>query len=90
MSTLHGGKAEFFDALESRDLRDFVIEAQRRFGRRTLHNHASGLRTFFKFWMRRGRLKRVVNLLVFYVAYFSFVRKAARTRPKASTVHSSG
>jgi site-specific recombinase XerD len=35
-----------------------VIEAQRHFGRRTLHTHASGLRTFFKFWMRRGRLKR--------------------------------
>jgi integrase/recombinase XerC len=46
------------DALGSRELRDFVIEAQRRFDRRTLHNHASGLRTFFKFWMRHGRLKR--------------------------------
>src|SRR6185369_7923699 len=23
-----------------------------------LHNHASGLRTFFKFWIQRGRLKR--------------------------------
>ena len=39
-------------------MRDFVIEAQRRFDRRTLHNHASGLRTFFKFWMRQGRLRR--------------------------------
>jgi integrase/recombinase XerC len=47
-----------FDALETRHLRDFVIEGQRRFDRRTLHNHASGLRTFFKFWMVRGRLKR--------------------------------
>jgi integrase/recombinase XerC len=47
-----------FDALESRDMRDFVIEAQRRFDRRTLHNHASGLRSFFRFWMQRGRLKR--------------------------------
>lgn len=47
-----------FDALTARDLRDFVIEAQRRFDRRTLHNHASGLRTFFKYWMRHGRLKR--------------------------------
>ena len=47
-----------FDALETRHLRDFVIEAQHRFDRRTLHNHASGLRTFFKFWMVRGRLKR--------------------------------
>ncbi len=47
-----------FDALTARNLRDFVIEAQRRFDRRTLHNHASGLRTFFKFWIQRGRLKR--------------------------------
>ena len=46
------------DALGSREMRDFVIEGQRRFDRRTLHNHASGLRTFFKFWMRRGRLRR--------------------------------
>lgn len=46
------------DALGSREMRDFVIEAQRRFARRTLHNHASGLRTFFKFWQRHGRLKR--------------------------------
>jgi integrase/recombinase XerC len=47
-----------FDALGTRDMRDFVIEAQRRFDRRTLHNHVSGLRSFFKFWMQRGRLKR--------------------------------
>jgi integrase/recombinase XerC len=46
------------DALGPREMRDFVIEAQRRFDRRTLHNHASGLRTFFKFWLHRGRLKR--------------------------------
>lgn len=44
------------DALTPRDMRDFVIEAQRRYDRRTLHNHVSGLRTFFKFWRRRGRL----------------------------------
>ena len=47
-----------FDELDSRDLRDFVIEAQRRFGRRTLHNHVSGLRAFFKYWLRRGRVAR--------------------------------
>ncbi len=47
-----------FDALGPRDLRDFVIEAQRRFDRRTLHNHASGLRAFFKFWLRHGRVER--------------------------------
>src|SRR4051812_172932 len=45
-----------FDALGSRALRDFVIEAQQRFDRRTLHNHVAGLRTFFKFWLRRGRV----------------------------------
>lgn len=45
------------DALGPREMRDFVIEAQRRFDRRTLHNHASGLRTFFKFWLRRGKVK---------------------------------
>ena len=45
-------------ALTARDTRDFVIEAQRRFGRRTLHNHVSGLRAFFRFWMLRGRFER--------------------------------
>jgi integrase/recombinase XerC len=49
---------EGFDKLEPRDLRDFVIEAQHRFGRRTLHNHVSGLRAFFNFWLRRDRLLR--------------------------------
>lgn len=47
-----------FDALGPRDLRDFVIEAQRRFDRRTLHNHVSGLRAFFKFWLKHGRVAR--------------------------------
>lgn len=47
-----------FEALTARDLRDFVIEAQRRFERRTLHNHVSGLRTFFRFWMKQGKLTR--------------------------------
>jgi len=45
-----------FGRLGPRDVRDFIIEAQRRFGRRTLHNHVSGLRAFFKFWIKRGRL----------------------------------
>jgi integrase/recombinase XerC len=44
--------------LVARDVRDFVIEAQRRFGRRTLHNHVSGLRTFYRYWMREGKLTR--------------------------------
>jgi integrase/recombinase XerC len=47
-----------FDQLGPREVRDFVIEAQRRFGRRTLHNHVSGLRAFFKYWLRHGRVKR--------------------------------
>ncbi len=50
--------ARGLDALGPREMRDFVIEAQRRFDRRTLHNHASGLRTWFKFWMQRGKLRR--------------------------------
>lgn len=53
-----GGAPDGFAALGARDVRDFVIEAQRRFGRRTLHNHVSGLRTFFRYWMREGRLTR--------------------------------
>jgi integrase/recombinase XerC len=40
-----------------RDVRDFVIEAQRRYGRRTLHNHVSGLRALCRFWMTKGRLR---------------------------------
>lgn len=44
--------------LTPRDLRDYVIEAQRRLGRRTLHNQVSGLRAFFRYWMRQQRLRR--------------------------------
>jgi integrase/recombinase XerC len=51
------GPGTGFGALTPRDTRDFVIEAQRRYQRRTLHNHVSGLRTFFRFWMQRGRVK---------------------------------
>jgi integrase/recombinase XerC len=53
-----------FDALTPRDLRDWVIERQRgldglpRLDRRTLHNHASALRAFFKYWARHGRVRR--------------------------------
>ncbi|AHF91782.1 integrase [Opitutaceae bacterium TAV5] len=46
------------DSLTPRDLRDFVIEGQRRFDRRTLHNHVSGLRAFYKYWLRHGRVTR--------------------------------
>jgi integrase/recombinase XerC len=47
-----------FAALGKRVVRDFVIEAQRRFDRRTLHNHVSGLRAFFKFWLMCGKVAR--------------------------------
>jgi integrase/recombinase XerC len=47
-----------FDSLNLRAMRDFVIEGQRRFDRRTLHNHVSGLRAFFKFWLKRKRVAR--------------------------------
>jgi len=53
-----GGAARGLDRLGPREVRDFIIEGQRRFSRRTLHNHASGLRAFYKFWLRRGRLRR--------------------------------
>lgn len=47
-----------FAGLTPRVMRDFVIEAQGRMGRRTLHNHASALRAFFKYWMRQGRVAK--------------------------------
>ena len=54
-----GGRAPGgFAKLTTRDMRDFVVEGQRRFERRTLHNHVSGLRSFFRFWMQRGKLAR--------------------------------
>jgi integrase/recombinase XerC len=53
-----GPQPRGLEALETRDVRDFVIESQRRFGRRTLHNHVSGLRAFYRYWMKRGRLRR--------------------------------
>jgi integrase/recombinase XerC len=46
------------DSLGSREIRDFVIEAQRRYGRRTLHNHVSALRALCRYWLAQGRLKR--------------------------------
>jgi len=53
-----------FDALQPRDLRDWVIERQHprdglaALDRRTLRNHASGLRSFFRYWMRHGKVHR--------------------------------
>jgi integrase/recombinase XerC len=42
--------------VDSRMIRDYMIEAQRRISRRTLHNRLSALRSFYRFWRRRGRL----------------------------------
>jgi integrase/recombinase XerC len=53
-----GRAPDAFAQLTARDVRDFVIEAQKRFGRRTLHNHVSGLRTFYRYWMRQGKLAK--------------------------------
>jgi integrase/recombinase XerC len=50
--------AKGIGAMAPRDVRDFVIEAQGRYGRRTLHNHVSGLRALCRFWMTKGRLSR--------------------------------
>ncbi|TVR49859.1 MAG: tyrosine recombinase XerC [Puniceicoccaceae bacterium] len=44
-------------AVTSRLLRDYLIELQRSHARRTLHNHASALRGFYRFWAREGRLR---------------------------------
>lgn len=45
-------------SITPRDLRDFLIESQRRLSRRTVHNHISALRALFRYWMRQGRLAK--------------------------------
>ncbi|MBX7123236.1 MAG: tyrosine-type recombinase/integrase [Opitutaceae bacterium] len=45
------------ERMTPRAARDFVIEGQRRFDRRTLHNHVSGLRALMNFWRRQGVLQ---------------------------------
>ena len=47
-----------FDELNRREMRDYIVEAQRRFDRRTLHLHVSGLRSFFRYWVTRKRMLR--------------------------------
>jgi integrase/recombinase XerC len=47
---------EALDCLPPRRIRGFLIEAQHRYSKRTLHNHVSGLRTFYRYWIRRKRL----------------------------------
>lgn len=54
----NGRTAADIPRLTSRDLRDFVIESQRRLDRRTVHNRVSGLRAFIRFWIRRGKLEK--------------------------------
>ncbi|MDQ8179637.1 tyrosine recombinase XerC [Pelagicoccus sp. SDUM812005] len=45
------------EKVDLRTARDFVIEQQNRVSRRTVHNYVSGLRTFFKYWIRQGKLE---------------------------------
>ena len=42
--------------VDARMIRDYLIEAQRRISRRTLHNRVSALRSFYRYWRRQGRL----------------------------------
>lgn len=49
-----------FTALSQREIRDFIIERQRgdvSLSRRTIHNHVSAMRTFFRWLRRRGKLE---------------------------------
>jgi integrase/recombinase XerC len=41
-----------------KQVRDYVIEQQRKLSRRTLHNHVSGLRTFFHYCRKQGWLNQ--------------------------------
>ena len=45
------------DAITRREARDFLVERQRSLSRRTLRNHVSGIRTFFKHCLRNGLAK---------------------------------
>lgn len=53
-----GMDAKPFDELTRREMRDYIVETQRRFDRRTLHLHISGLRSFFRYWVTRRRMLR--------------------------------
>jgi integrase/recombinase XerC len=44
--------------LSVRDLRDYLIEIQRSISRRTLHNRLSGLRSFFRYWRKMGKMEQ--------------------------------
>jgi len=45
------------DKIESKAVRDFLIESRRRLSRRTLHNHVSALRAFYKYLLRQKVVK---------------------------------
>ena len=42
-----------FSSVAQRDVRNYLIEEGRRLARRTLHNHVSGLRTFYRYLRQR-------------------------------------
>ncbi|MEM9025409.1 MAG: tyrosine recombinase XerC [Verrucomicrobiota bacterium] len=46
------GKSVSLEAMTPRLVRSYVVEVQRYYERRTIHNHVSGMRVFFK-WLRR-------------------------------------
>lgn len=43
--------------ISGREIRDYLIESQRRISRRTLHNYVSGLRAFYNYWLKQGGVK---------------------------------
>ena len=44
--------------ISSREIRDYLIESQRRVSRRTLHNYVSGLRSFYNYLLKQGTVKK--------------------------------
>lgn len=47
-----------FGAVSLRVARDFLIEQQSRVSRRTLHNYVSGLRAFYRYWIKQGKVAK--------------------------------
>jgi integrase/recombinase XerC len=54
----HNMPTDALARLDRKLIRRFVVDSAERFDRRTLHNHVSGLRAFFKFWLQRGQVSR--------------------------------
>ncbi|MEM7673310.1 MAG: tyrosine recombinase XerC [Verrucomicrobiota bacterium] len=46
------GESDSGETMSPRLVRSYVVEVQRHYERRTIHNHVSGMRVFFK-WLRR-------------------------------------